>query len=269
MKNRMLNAAIGACIIASVAQAVPTWPVSWTAVTVGGNNYVDPHYDEVPGDNRVTPPNDRTDLIGGTDHHGNTFGTAYYANDGVNLMFRVRITGDPTQGSSPYAWTAILNTDLTSTKAEYGMQLDLSSADNQVELVACDPALPGGPDNNWNVTYLGTPHTGAQESSATAKTDWYRFVNATTEDGSHFHSGSPDDDFFVDFAFDLDDVYAITGLSDLDQLQVAFSTSTSHTSTLKDIPEAGWSDTITVPEPTAMALLALGVTVLAMRRRKV
>jgi hypothetical protein len=258
MKNIMLNVAIGAVMIASVAQALPTWPTSWTAVTVGGNVYQDVHWeDNMTGDNiSQTPQPQRTDIVGNAANPA-----AYYAYDGQNLYFRVRVDGDASVANPQCVWSAVLNTD-GDIGADWVIQLDRKT-DGQVELAQATAGSPSDV-NPWSaLTYVQTPHTGPDGGVAT---DWYRYVS--TGDSTTFPDTPAGADYFVDFAFDKATLDTQNG-TPVNAFQVVFATSTTHVNSEKDLPDTGWSDSITVPEPTSMALLALGVTVLAMRRRKV
>ncbi len=265
MKNRMLNAAIGACIIASVAQAVPSFnTVTWSAVTVGGNAYQDGHVEPPDSNdpNYSTPPNPaKLDIVGNAANPA-----AYYAYDGQYMYFRMRVDSDPMAGGAiNNVWQAVLNTDADNT-ADWVIQWDMTG-DNQVELAR---ATAGSPTDvtAWSaLAYVASPHVGPTGGVAT---DWYTYnPNGDTTTFADTPAGS---DYFVDFAFDkatFDATLTANSETPVDSFQVAFATSSQHINSNKDLPDQGWSDTITVPEPTSMALLALGVTVLAMRRRKV
>jgi len=255
MKNTVLHISIGVILVASMAQAIPTWPVSWTTVTVGGNNYGDRHYDSDPLDNRNQPPAPEvTDITGNQANPA-----AFYAYDSQNVYFRVRIDGAP--GPSPqYVWSAVLNTDADQT-ADWVIQLDLKT-DNQVEMAQAT----GGSFtdvNPWSgLAYVATPHTSPNGGVAT---DWYRFVDTT--DSTTFPDTPPGTDYYVDFAFDRATLESQVGTT-VDSMQVVFATSTTHINSIQDLPDSDWSDPITVPEPTSMVLFALGITAVALRRRK-
>jgi hypothetical protein len=262
MKNTMLNVAIGAVMIASVAQAVPSFnTVTWSAVTVGGNNYVDGHY-EVSDPNYSTPPApQKLDIVGNL----TTAPAAYTAYDGQYMYFRVRIDGTPAAGPGPQnVWSAVLNTDADNT-ADWVIQWDMTG-DNQVELAR---ATAGSPTDvtPWSLLAYNVAN---QTVSGAVATDWYRYVD--TGDSTTFPDIPAGTDYYVDFAFDksiFDATLTAASETPVNSFSVVFASSAQHQISNKDLPDQGWSDTITVPEPTSMALLALGVTVLAMRRRKV
>ena len=161
------------------ALGVPLWPAdgAWQPISAGGGYYIDPLYAGVGTDHYATPPQpEQIDLVGGIDHHGNgPFPTAYYYSDGTDLMFRMHVDNDPTQGGpegSQFVWTVFLNTN-PDLAVEWALQLD-NKVNAQVELV---PAVSGGPQNAapWNPVVLGgAPHTGVSPLST-----WSRFVNAT------------------------------------------------------------------------------------------
>ena len=273
-------------LITSAGMAEPTWPANdaWNPVTTAGGTglYIDAAY-FVPGnpngdEYHVNPPSGPRDLVGGIDEHGNPsnpagaglpYATAFWSYDGTNVMSRLRVDQDPNIGGQ-FVWSTLLDID-GDDLADYVIQLDLSS-DNQVELATvtawddADNATPL-PGNNWVLTLPDTTHIGAQTSSGTAATAWYKFENATAIDGSHFHDTQPEtDDYFVDFAFPYADLIANTPLEDGAPFRVAATTSSTHTSTIIDVPDGGWSDPI--PEPTTMSLLGIGALALIKRRRK-
>jgi len=138
------------CVYAGVG---PVWPGSdtaWNPVMVGTDVYVDALANS-GFDNYGTPPQSPLDIVGGTDPEGGgVFAAGFWQSTVDDLMFRMRLDGDPGQGGQ-FVWTALLDTDLDS-DVDWALQLDLSG-DNRVELVQ---ALSGGPGNGWDVTLSPT-----------------------------------------------------------------------------------------------------------------
>jgi PEP-CTERM motif len=266
MKISLLNVTVGAIMLASVAQALPSFnTVTWNAVTVGGNPYQDGH-DEPPDEsdlNYSTPPSPANlDIVGNAAKPA-----AYTSYDGTYMYFRIRVDSDPTSGGPiNNVWQAVLNTD-ADVGADWVIQWDMTS-DHQVELARATAGSPNDlPKPFGNLAYEAAPHVGPTGGVAT---DWYTF--SANGDTTTFVDSPVGSDYWVDFAFDkatFDATLIAAGETAVDDFQVVFATSSQHINSNKDLPDVGWSDTITVPEPTSMALLALGVTVLAMRRRKI
>jgi len=275
MNRLMCGLAAGLFFIAVGAQAAPTWStVVWNEVTVGGgaSYYTDKHYHDDPTDNASTPPAPAVvDILGDA-----TYPTAYWSIDNDNIMFRVRVDGNPNIADQ-YVWSALLNTvgDVTT---DYVLQLDLGN-DNQVEMATATGGSPldGVPagDTPWSEVAMpdtvAAPHVPPTEGLAPDydPTDWYNYELSDSDFGGADGDAGPSADYFIDFAMDLDTFYAVTGLADGQNFQVAFASSANHENSNKDLPDGGWSDVITVPEPTALALLAIGCAVLGFRRRKV
>lgn len=254
------------CVSAIPAAAVPSWPgldSDWDIVTIGGAAYVDARTNDA-WDNRDTPPQGPVDIVGGIDQSGNgPFAAGFSAQSAGDLMFRMRVDTNPAIGGQ-FVWTALLNIDADS-DVDWAVQLDLSG-DNQVELVQ---ALSGGPDNGWDVTLAGTPHSVGFDPGTNS-----RFVNASGAlnppfTGSQFHGPGPaNDDYFVDFAVPLATFTAETGWNLGDPMGIAFSTSTTHTLANKDRPDyAGWGTVPMVPAPGALVLGSLGTLVFGWFRR--
>ena len=261
MSKTKAGVIVVAVLAAGLVQAAPTWPVSWNVVTVGGSAYVDKHWHDDPTDNyNVSAQPASIDILGDATH-----AAAYWANDGQNLMFRIRVDGDPST-SLQYVWSAVLNTGGDAT-ADYVLQLDLKT-DNQVEMAKALAGNPGDTPKPWvNLSYEGPPSATHVPPTGGLATDWYRFVAADTDFGG---DPGPSQDYFIDFAFDLATFESVTGLQNGDPFQVVFASSTDHVNAKQDLPDyGGWSDVIAVPEPTALALLSIGCAALILRRRSV
>jgi hypothetical protein len=261
------------------------WPASntdWTPFTIGGCTYEDRLL--VPanllGDYYDTPPSSPyMDIVGGFDSDSiGCFAGGFTYMDADHIFFRMRVSGQPSVNPQ-FVWQVLLNTDADD-DVDWSLQLDLSS-DDQVEMAL---ALSGGPSTGWEVV-LDPTHYDATGTGA-VPTDFYRYVSAAgvpnvPYEGSNFDSAGPgDDDYFIDIAYPLNagggvtnGFYDLTGLTPpFDPVaRVAFSTSTTHTLTNKDLPEyLGWdtAEQILIPEPGTMGLLALGALALVRRRRR-
>jgi len=248
----------------STLLADPVWPADsdWIPMLNGGP-YVDVVHNTGTGDVYATPPNpDELDLVGGIDaNNAGPFPTGFWYSDGTDLMFRMRVDGDPDKGQfgSQSVWTVFLNTD-DDDEIDWAISLD-NNSDSQVELI---PAVSGGPTtaNPWNPVVLGgTPHNGVSPLST-----WSRFGSATAVDGSEFDG---DEDFFVDMAFPMATFLSTTGLAPADPIGMALATSTNHININKDLPDYdSWGQPPLIPEPATLILLAAGLPLLLRLRRK-
>jgi hypothetical protein len=263
-QKQILVAGMLVFTLCSGLSADPVWPTDgeWIPMLNGGL-YVDVVNNTGTGDVYATPPHpDNLDLVGGIDaNSAGPFVTGYWYTDDVDLMFRMRVDGNPDIGrfGAQHVWIVFLNTD-DDDDVDWALSLD-NQVDGQVELV---PAVSGGPTtaNPWNPVVLGdTPHTGVSPLST-----WSRFLSATAVDGSEFDG---DEDFFVDLAFPMATFLSMTGLAPADPIGMALATSADHVNINKDLPDyTSWGDPPVIPEPATLILLAAGLPLLLRIRRK-
>ncbi|HPA20624.1 MAG TPA: hypothetical protein PLU30_22940 [Verrucomicrobiae bacterium] len=240
----------------SPVHADPTFPSSlldWTVITVGGSNYVDVETDNVDAQAYAAPMPNYYDLVGSIGSISNA--TAYTARDAANLMFRVRVDDQPVAGMSVYA--VLLNTD-GDDFVDYILQID-DANDLRVEIVQTSTDYGPSSSPTWGgVSQL--QNVASNQVTVGAIGTWSQYVLANTALGG-------DGDYFVDIAISWSDFAAMTSLTGSDQFSVAFATSSQHINLNKDKPDGGWSDLLTVPEPSTWVCVLLPFAGLALRRR--
>lgn len=269
MVHRRNILVIGVVILAtcSALSAAPVWPADgdWTPIVIGPSLYTDAR--DGPGSPDVhagAASPDEMDLVGGMDPTpAGPFPTGLAYSDGTDLMFRLRVDGDPT--GAQMVWLVLLDTG-GDDEVDWVLSLVNSGPTNQVDLV---PATSGGPSlpSPWNPIVLGAAPAPPPVNSVSPLATWSRLVNATAVDGSEFGG---DDDFFVDMAFPVDTFLELTGLSASDMFGIAFATSADHVNVNKDLPDNGWGETRDgpiIPEPTTMLILAASMPCLLKRKR--
>jgi hypothetical protein len=276
---------------AGAVQAQPIWPdtdgdgaTNWQVVQIGGADYVDVQGDTADTRWAAVDP-DTTDLVGGIDINGNYYPTAYWFSDyddtgGTvtgHLMFRVRLDNpyDVSGTNNQTNFAALLNID-GDDGVDIVVQLDDQFHD-RVEINVTEPPEVGpGSDPPWGASNTLDNDPNAQEAVGP---DTVYARSMAVDDGSEFHKpsvGPPSDqDYFIDWAIPWDQFLTYTGLTydGLGQFgapfDLAFGTSSSHATMNKDKPDyLGWDTTERiVPAPGTLALLALGIPLLARRRR--
>jgi hypothetical protein len=253
INDRFIIVAIVAFLFLAVPAGVADiiWPADndWTAIKIGADNYFDNEGDQHP---------DAIDLIGTT----SSYSAGYWAyaenatiyNGALEDLFMIRMRVGGNGGN--YAWQAHLETDGDSTNVEWIFQLVQSgNPSNQgVELIKTavgGTTLQDVDIGSNSASWLGDEAVFARWSA----------VPSTT----HFH---------LDFAIPWSEFETITGVSDLGDLRLVLSTSSSHSGINKDAPLGGaLTDQISnalsesIPEPTvATLLLGAGTGMIAFRR---
>lgn len=217
------------------------WPsdLEWFALMRGTDFYSDPAGDTSP---------DPTDLIGTTD----TFSSGFWAliddghvDGGVTndaFMFRLRLGGNGESGK--FAWQVSLDTDGDASNVEWMLQLVQSGkpAGQGVELIQ---TADGGPT-------LSDIDIGSNTSAWLGDTSLYSRWTAIPDST----------DYYVDIAVPWTTFTSITGVTELEQIRAALSTSSNHKGINKDAPlGALLTEQINnvlsnnIPEPAVASLL--------------
>lgn len=215
---------VTACLVAGAARPAYPWPIlqaDWTSIP-----WVDTVGDKTPTE---------VDIVGSA-----TYPAVFYAYDGTNLCFRLRVNGQPGPAGNytafnNYVWSVAINTTAGGSpdRPEYGLELVASGPNPAVVLSPGDPT--GGGATTWStvIKYL-TPYS---PSIATIPNGTYARWSLAS-DGSLFSGNA---DYFVDIAMPYQYFLDKTLLARGTPMQVAFATSTDQNNMGKDMPDAGTS----------------------------
>ncbi|WP_127533002.1 beta strand repeat-containing protein [Paenibacillus kobensis] len=221
----------------SLAQFVP--------VTLNGAPVTDPVRDVSP---------DETDIVGSA-----AYPAAYYAYDGTNVYFRIRLNADPRfkTGFNNFAWGVLFDTD--GIPSTYEWVLAVNGNNNSVDLIVNTVKIP----NSFNDQAEGTDGKGMP--SFTQPIINYDIARAApTGDGSSFGGGT---NYFLDFFIPKATLFPLLGITDQSSLRFLFFTSTNNNNFNKDFIGSGqtlsaaFSDPLTVNGGDVRAKLSVTQTV--------
>ncbi len=184
----------------------------FSAVSLNGQPYFDNSGDESPLS---------TDLVGST-----SFPSFYYAYDGVNVYFRLRVNGDPRNAArtafANYVWGILFNTDGVS--GTYEWVLAVNGKTGRLELIQNTSKQ----FNTWNDPAEGTNGQGAPNFSQ-------RIINfdiaRVSPAGSNFGGNA---DFFIDFFIPASTLFSYLNIAENTPLQLISFTSTNANNFNKD-----------------------------------
>lgn len=201
----------------------------------------------------VTP--DETDIVGSSQ-----FPAAYYAYDGANIYFRMRLNADPRfkTAFANYIWGVLFDTDGNSSTYEWALIVN----GNRTQLNLIKNPNPG------TTTFSGGSEGNNvdDDSGITVIRPIVNFDLARakpTEDGSAFGGNS---DFFLDFFIDKATLFAQLMITDQTPLRFTFFTSANvnkfnkDTIGISDLFSAAFSDPLTVAGGDMRARLAVAQT---------
>ncbi|MEF7438051.1 carboxypeptidase regulatory-like domain-containing protein [Paenibacillus lautus] len=217
----------------STAQYVP--------VTMGGMPAVDPVRDVSP---------DETDIVGNTQ-----FPAAYYAYDGTNVYFRMRLNADPRfkTGFTNFAWGVLFNTD--GNESTYEWELVVNGLDNRLDLIRNTSSIPNSfNDQAEGIDGRGTPNF----SIPIINFDIVRVQG--TADGSQLGNST---NYFLDILIPAPTLFSTLGITDQTQLRLLFFTATNNNNLNKDFMGTGqilstlFSDPLTISGGDVRAKLSL------------
>jgi len=184
----------------------------FTPILLNGAPLFDPPGDESPAS---------TDIVGNS-----RFPAAYFAYDGINIYFRLRLNGDPRTktGFQNFAWGLLFDTD--GVRGTYEWLLAVNGLNTRLDLIQNTVQQ----FNSWNDPAEGTDGKGAPNFSRPIVN--YDIARARlTGDGSNF-GGDPD--FFIDFFIPSRTLFSFLGISDITQIRALFFTSANNNNYNKD-----------------------------------
>lgn len=215
-------------------------------LTQNNINVVDPVRDVNP---------DETDIVGDAQ-----FPAAYYAYDGTNVYFRIRLNTDPRFKTSfrNFAWGVLFDTD--NNPATYEWELVVNGLDNEVQLIVNTVKLP----NLLTDQAEGTDGKGKPSfNEAICNFDIARAQPA--DDGSQLGGAT---NYFIDFFVPAQTLFSLLGISDQTSIRFLFFTATNNNNFNKDFIGVGqtlstlFCDPVTIAGGDVRAKLTVTQTVL-------
>jgi uncharacterized surface anchored protein len=216
------------------------------------NQYVPVPLDGVPitdplGD--VSP--EETDIVGNS-----TFPAAYYAYDGVNVYFRMRLNSDPRfkNGFRNFAWGVLFDTD--GIPSTYEWVLTVNGLNNTLDLAQNTAKIP----NSFNDQAEGQDGRGTPNYSVPIIN--FGVARAKiAEDGSKIDGT---DDYFIDFLIPVPVLFPLLGITAASSLRLFFFTATNANNYNKDfinlkgeLLSGAFSDPLTIDDGDVRAKLAV------------
>ncbi|SFE27343.1 Carboxypeptidase regulatory-like domain-containing protein [Paenibacillus catalpae] len=183
---------------------------------------------------------DEVDIVGNAQ-----FPAAYYAYDGTNVYFRMRLNTDPRFKNNfrNFAWGVLFNTD--NNPATYEWELVVNGKENEVQLIANTVKLPNivtdqaeGTDGNGNPNYR----------DIICNFDIARAQ--PTDDGSQLGS---DTNYFIDFFVPASTLFSLLGITEQSALQFLFFTATNNNNFNKDFIGTGQTLSTLFCDPVTIA----------------
>ncbi|MDQ0063207.1 hypothetical protein [Paenibacillus harenae] len=184
----------------------------YVPVTLDGVPVTDPARDAFP---------DETDIVGNS-----SFPAAYYAYDGTNVYFRMRLNADPRfrNGFLNFAWGVLFDTD--GVASTYEWSLTVNGLDNTLELVPNTVQIP----NSFNDQAEGADGRGVPSFSVPIIN--FGVARAKeVEDGSAFGGTG---NSFIDFFVPAATLFSLLGITAASSLRFLFFTSTNANNFNKD-----------------------------------
>ncbi|MCM3630196.1 carboxypeptidase regulatory-like domain-containing protein [Paenibacillus glycanilyticus] len=183
---------------------------------------------------------DETDIVGNAQ-----FPAAYYAYDGTNVYFRMRLNADPRFKTNfhNFAWGVLFDTD--NNPATYEWELVVNGLENEVQLIVNTVKLP----NIMTDQAEGTDGKGNPNYSETICN--FDIARAQpTEDGSQLGS-SPN--YFLDFFVPANTLFTLLGITDQSSLRFLFFTATNNNNFNKDFIGIGQTLSTLFCDPVTIA----------------
>ncbi|TCM97580.1 carboxypeptidase family protein [Paenibacillus sp. BK033] len=194
-------------------------------------NVVDPIRDVNP---------DETDIVGDAQ-----FPAAYYAYDGTNVYFRMRLNADPRfkNNFSNFAWGVLFDTD--NNPATYEWELVVNGLENEVQLIVNSVKLP----NVMTDQAEGTDGKGKPSYSETICN--FDIARAQpTDDGSQLGSAT---NYFIDFFVPAGTLFSLLGITDQSAIRFLFFTATNNNIFNKDFIGTGQTLSTLFCDPVTIA----------------